>query len=277
MRDAAVGFQCPTCVAEGAKSTRSGRTAYGGLRSGNPALTSMVLIAMNAAVWLAIVATGWQNSSLIYRLALVPRGACTSENNPGGVYDLASEQTCAFVQGGDGKWVPGVGEGAYWELLTSAFTHVEIWHIGVNMVALWFLGPQLEMVLGRARFLALYLISALSGSACVMWLADDNHGTLGASAAIFGLLGALLVVAHKVGGDVRTILGWLAINAVITIVGSSFISWQGHLGGFVGGFLVAVVLVYAPRQRRTAIQVAGASLIGVLLVAAIVARAAALA
>jgi membrane associated rhomboid family serine protease len=277
MRDAAVGFQCPSCVAEGAKTTRSGRTAYGGLRSGNPGLTSIVLIGMNLAVWLAILATGWRESRLVDRLALIPEGRCDSIAQPDSYYpNASSEVACRVGSNGDGDWVGGVAEGSYWELLTNAFTHVEIWHIGFNMLALWFLGPQLETVLGRTRFIALYLLSALSGSALVYWLADEQRGTLGASAAIFGLLGALLVVAYKVGGDVRALLIWLAINVVITLRVPD-ISWQGHLGGFVGGFLVAVVLVYAPRQRRTTFQVAGLAGISVLLLAAMVARTAMLA
>lgn len=278
MHDAAVGFQCPTCIKEGAKTTRSGRTAYGGLRSGNPGLTSIVLIATNLAVWLAILATGWRESRLIDRLALLPAGRCASDASPGAHYNLATEQACkTFTDpAGDGLWFPGVSDGAYWQLLTNAFTHVEIWHIGFNMLALWFLGPQLEMVLGRVRFLALYFISAFSGAALVYWLADERSATLGASAAIFGLLGALLVVAYKVGGDVRMLLVWLALNVFITLRVPN-ISWQGHLGGFVGGFLVALVLVYAPRKRRTTVQVAGLSVIAVLVALAMVARTAALA
>ena len=278
MRDAAVGFQCPNCVAEGAKTTRAGRTPYGGKRTANPGVLSIGLIATHVAVWLAVLATGWKESQLVDRLALLPRGACGSEELPGAHYSLFTEQTCATQTStpGDGIWFPGVSDGAYWQLVTSGFMHVELWHIGFNMVALWFLGPQLEMVLGRARFLALYLLSALSGSALVYWLADESRGTLGASAAIFGLLGALLVVAYKVGGDVRTLLMWLGLNVVITLTIPN-ISWQGHLGGFVGGFLVAGVLVYAPRQRRTTLQVAGLSVIGVLIVAAMAARTAVLA
>ena len=153
--------------------------------------------------------------------------------------------------------MPGVADGAYWQLLTSAFTHVEVWHIGFNMLALWVLGPQLELAIGRSRFLALYLLSALAGSALVYWLADPAGSTLGASGAVFGLMGALLVLAVKVRGDVRGILTWVGINAVITFLFPN-ISWQGHLGGFLGGVLIAALLVYAPRQRRTAWQVARA-------------------
>ena len=278
MRDAAVGFQCPSCVAEGARTTRSGRTAYGGLRSANPGLTSMVLIAINALVFIAIAATGGFRSRLYDALALLPQGRCASLADPSTFYPrVASEQTCALQTGGDGSWMPGVSDGAFWQLMTSAFTHAEIWHIGFNMLALWVLGPQLEAAIGRVRFLSLYLLSALAGSTMVYWLADPHGSTIGASGAVFGLMGALLVVAFKVGGDVRSILMWIGINVVITVVGSSFISWQGHLGGLVGGVLIAAILVYAPRARRTQVQALGLGALGVLMVVLIALRTAALA
>jgi membrane associated rhomboid family serine protease len=276
MHDAAVGFQCPNCIAEGAKTTRSARTPYGGTRSGNPALSSMVLIGVNIAVWLTIVATGWRESRLIDRLALLPVGRCGSEASPGAYYNLAREQTCERATDGDGIWFPGVSDGSYWQLVTSGFAHVEVWHIGFNMVALWFLGPQLEAVLGRTRFLALYFISLLAGSALVYWLADEGSATLGASGAIFGLLGALMIVAYKVGGDVRGLMVWLGLNVAITFLFPN-VSWQGHLGGFVGGFLVGAVLVYAPRDRRTPIQAVGLSVITIVALALVVTRTAVLA
>ena len=96
-------------------------------------------------------------------------------------------------------------------------------------------------------------MSGLVGSAAVYWLSAPNSITIGASGAIFGLMGALLVVAVKVKGDVQSLLTLVAINVVITVLGSSFISWQGHLGGFVGGLVIGAVLVYAPRERRTAV------------------------
>ncbi len=275
MREAAVGFQCPSCVSQGAKETRSGKTAYGGSRSGNPALTSMVLVALNAAVWAAIVATGWHASRLVDRLALVPTGRCFSEADSDNYYPTVTSQAVCDRLGGDGDWYPGVADGAYWQLLTSAFAHVEIWHIAFNMLALWFLGPQLEAALGRARFLALYLVSALAGSVVVLWFSPENTATLGASGAIFGLLGALLVIAYKVGGDVQGLLSWLAINAVLTFLVPN-VSWQGHLGGFAGGLVIAAALVYAPRERRTTFQVVGVVLVALALVGATVARVAVL-
>jgi membrane associated rhomboid family serine protease len=258
MNQAAVGFQCPTCVREGSKTVRPAATAYGGKRSANPALTSQVLIALNAAVFLLIQATGGSHSPWLYHLALLPsRGVALIEGQPQ-VFD-------------------GVAEGAVWQLLTSAFTHLDLWHIGFNMVALWVLGPQLEMVLGRTRFLAVYLLSALSGSVLVYWLSAVNTPTIGASGAIFGLMGALLVVAHKVHGNVSQLMMWIGLNFLITVVGRSFISWQGHLGGFVGGLLLAAALVYAPKAGRSRWQLAAAATMGGLLLVATAARTAVLA
>ena len=274
MRDAAVGFQCPTCVAEGARSTRQARAPYGGTRSANPALTSLVLIGLNAAVWLAIVATGGRASALLDRFGLLVGERCDPVGQAGYYPQVPAEALC--VSQVNGTWVSGVADGAWWQLLTSAFTHVEIWHIGVNMLALWFLGPQLELALGRLRYLALYLISALAGSTLVMWFTPSLTQTVGASGAIFGLLGALLVLAHKVGGNVSQIGGWLLLNAVITFTVPN-ISWQGHLGGFLGGALVAVVLIHSPRSRRGLWQLVGLGAITLLLLTALAVRIAALA
>jgi len=274
MVDAAVGFQCPSCVAEGRKATRSGRTAYGGLRSGNPGLTSIVLIAINAAVWLVLLATGGPRSPLYLRLALLPEGRCIPEGRADQFFPNSSEAACSLS--GSRTWIDGVSDGAYWQLITSAFTHLEIWHIGFNMLALWFLGPQLEQAIGRSRFLALYLLSALAGSTVVYWLAAPGVATIGASGAIFGLMGALLVLAFKVGGNLQPILFWIGLNFLITVVGRGFISWQGHLGGFLGGTLIAAILVYAPRQNRTMWQAAGLGAFALALVVAILARTASL-
>lgn len=273
MNDAAVGFQCPSCIAEGKKTTRSGRTAYGGIRPTNPGATTMALIGINIGVWVAIMVTGQGASDLVRILSLMPEGLCWADGSSG-YYPTADERVCDAI--GGATWSNGVSDGAYWQLVTSMFAHVQVWHIGFNMLALWVLGPQLELVVGRARFLALYLLSGLTGSAFVYWLSDETSATLGASGAIFGLMGALMVVALKVGGNVQSLLTWIGINFVITIIGSSFISWQGHLGGFVGGAAIASALVFAPRTRRTAYQVTMLVAIGCAIAVAIVARTAVL-
>jgi membrane associated rhomboid family serine protease len=259
MRPAAVGFQCPSCVREGSRQTRSGRTAYGGERSTDPALTSRVLIGLNVLVWLAIVVTGGNGSTLVRLLALRPSGGLVRAG--GQLFQLPD----------------GVAQGRFWQVLTVMFTHVEVWHIGFNMLALYALGPALEAAVGRSRFLAVYFGSGLAASATIVWLAPVHGATVGASGAIFGLMGALLVLAVKVRGDVRGMLTWIAINFVITFVFVGQISWQGHVGGFVAGVALGAVLVYAPRLRRAAWQAMGLTAVAVLVLAALVVRIAALA
>ena len=178
--------------------------------------------------------------------------------------------------GPDTVWYAGVSDGAPWQLITSAFLHVDIWHIAFNMLALWFLGPQLELAIGRARFLTLYLLSALSGSTLVYLVADESTRTLGASGAVFGLMAALLILAFKVRGNTQEILVWIGINAAITVVGRGFISWEGHLGGFLGGLALMALIVYSPRERRPWWQVSGFVLVTIMLVALIVVRTSAL-
>ncbi|SDS86355.1 Membrane associated serine protease, rhomboid family [Nocardioides scoriae] len=248
MRSASVGFQCPECVAEGARTTRQLVTPYGGQRSGDPRLTSFVLIGINALVWLAIAATGGGSSRLLDVLALLPRSATR----------MGTDGSLTLIR--------GVSDGAYWQLLTSAFTHVSLLHIGFNMLALYFLGPTLENVLGRVRFLALYLVSALAGSAAVMLFSSPNGQTLGASGAIFGLMGALAVIALKVQGQAQQVFVWIGLNLVITFTLPG-ISWQGHLGGLVGGAVIGAAMVYAPRSHRSLVQW---SVTGLVLAAALV-------
>ena len=257
MRSASVGFQCPECVKEGSRSTRQARAPYGGTRVADARITTYGLIAANLAVWVAIVATGGPSSPILDAFALLPASS-------------------ARLQGGHVEVVRGVSDGAYWQVLTSMFTHVEVLHIGFNMVALFFLGPMLENVLGRIRFLAVYLVSGLVGSAAVMWFSEPHAQTLGASGAIFGLMGAIAVLALKVGGQAQSVLGWIVINLVLTFTLSG-ISWQGHIGGLCGGVVLGAAMVYAPRQNRSLVQWGVVGVVLALSVVAIVVRAAALA
>lgn len=262
----AVGFQCPECVAQGHRETRQLELPYGGTRPRDPRLTSFVLIGINVLVFLGTLATGGTFGRLYDLLSITPQGFCPTGD---GRILLVGEAECA-AQGL--SWVDGVATGAWWQVLTSAFTHSEVMHIAFNMLALYFLGPGLEQVLGRARLLGIYLASALVGSAFVMWLSPTYVSTAGASGAIFGLMGAILLVAHKHRGNVRTILLWLGANVVITVAGSSFISWQGHLGGFVGGLAVTAAILYVPREKRRPWQWLLVGAVAVLAVALCAAR-----
>lgn len=248
MRDASVGFQCPDCVKEGARSTRQGKAVYGGKRlTGNPMATTFALIAANLVGFFAIRSGGGR---VLDALALLPQSS-----------------TRGFQE------VEGVSGGAYWQVLTSAFSHENVLHLGFNMLALYFLGPMLEQVLGRPRFLAVYFVSAFTASAAVMLVSNPNSQTLGASGAIFGLMGALVVVAFKVKADLRQILFWLGLNLVFTFYNTGSISWQGHLGGLIGGALTAAIIVYAPRKRREVIQWTGIVLVLVVALVVIAAQA----
>lgn len=273
MRDASVGFQCPSCVQEGLRDTRQHQAAFGGRRSSDPRLTSIALIVVNAAVWLGILATGGGNGWLARLLAIRPAGTCNTSDHAG-YYPGVGEAVCR-AEGG-AAWVEGVASGAWWQVLTSAFTHIDPIHIGFNMLAVWFLGPQLEAVVGRARFLAIYFGSALTGSAAVMLLSNPAGSTLGASGAVFGMLGALLVLAHKVRANLQQLLMWVGLNFVITFLAPG-ISWQGHVGGFLGGAALAAAIAYAPKPRRTAIQWGAVVGVTVLALAAVTIRALALA
>ena len=151
------------------------------------------------------------------------------------------------------------------------FTHVQPLHLGFNMLALYFLGPMLEGVLGRVRFLAVFFASGLTGSAAVMLLSASNGQTLGASGAIFGMMGVLAVVALKVRGQVQTILMWIGLNLVFTFTIPG-ISWQGHLGGLAGGLVVGAAMVYAPRAHRAVVQWGVTALVLLVAVVAIAVR-----
>lgn len=270
-RPAAVGFQCPDCVRAGQQATRTGAAAYGGRRSTNPALTSYVLIAINVAVWVLIFSTGREFSRWYDRLALLPTGRCLALEQAGAYYPGVSEAVCPQVA--HTLWASGVADGAFWQLATNMFAHAEIWHIAMNMLALFSLGPQLEQVLGRVRFLAVYLLSGLAASVCVYWLSATDGSTVGASGALFGLIGAYTVVSYKTNGDLRAAGGLILAGLLITVLGGNLIpgvnvfggsvSWQGHLGGFLGGLITTAIIAYAPRQRREIVQ--SLALAGVLL------------
>lgn len=268
MIQAAVGFQCPECVSAGMRQTRQNVGPFGGARSKNPLMTTYTLIGINVLIWVPVMLNAL-NGRLLRLLALTPYGVCVTQDGTGW-YPGAGPAACSSLAGG--IWDPGVATGGLWQVLTSAFTHQEIYHIGFNMVALWFLGPQLERVLGRARFLALYLISALGGSAAVMWFSEANGMTLGASGAVYGMIGALAILAWRAHGDVRGVLTWLGLNLVFSFVMASSVSWQGHIGGLVAGLVVTAVVVFAPRQNRATAQWVGLGIWTALLIALIVLR-----
>ncbi|MDX2599281.1 rhomboid family intramembrane serine protease [Streptomyces caniscabiei] len=263
MRDAAVGHQCPECVKEGARTVRQARTAFGGRISAVP-LVTYVLIGLNVVAYVAELL----RPSIVDDFAMLGRGLA----GPDGLHYVWQSAYPADFH------LEGVIDGEWYRLLTGAFLHIPptegtfgILHIVMNMVTLWNVGRVVEAQLGRARYLSLYLLSALGGSVLVLLLAPDAS-TVGASGAIFGVCTAYYVLARRLGADpaginrfMAGLLIWLVISAVVT-------SWQGHLGGLLTGGLVALAFAYAPRDRRRVLVQAGAC-VGVLALLVVLALA----
>jgi membrane associated rhomboid family serine protease len=161
-----------------------------------------------------------------------------------------------------------VAEGEWWRLLTAGFLHIGPLHIAFNMFALWVLGRDLEIVLGRGRFLALYLVSLLGGSAAVVLFADPEQYVAGASGAVFGLMSGLLLVLLRLRRPYGPVVAIIVLNLVITQVVPG-ISMAGHVGGLVVGGLAAAALVFAPPRHRTLVQTAALALLTAVLLALI--------
>ncbi|MEU3468617.1 rhomboid family intramembrane serine protease [Streptomyces sp. NPDC048387] len=258
MISASVGYQCPACVRGGsgtghAPAANAPRTVAGGLVAGDPQLVTKILIGINAAVFLVAYAV----PGLAVQLELLGR----------------------YVEY-YGAPVEGISTGQYHRLLTSVFLHVEWWHIFGNMVALWVIGGPLEAALGRVRYLVLYLLSGLGGSALVYLLTAPNTPTLGASGAICGLLGATVVLARRLRYEMRPVLVTLGLMLLVTFVplgGGWSVSWQAHIGGLVTGALVALgMLAPATGRKRTLVQGATCAAVLLLTVALVLVRTAAL-
>ncbi|WP_294568696.1 rhomboid family intramembrane serine protease [uncultured Arthrobacter sp.] len=235
-RQAAVGIQCVDCIAEQARNTPKTTTAFGGAATSGRPVVTFVLIGACVLLFLLQMAVPGLTAALQY----------------------APLYTAGFA---------GTIDAEPWRMFTAAFLHSPnfLLHIAFNMYALWILGQSLEPALGRARFLALYLLSALGGSVGVLLLSNPFQPVVGASGAVFGLFGALFVIQKKRGGDVRQILILIAVNGVLGFVVPG-IAWQAHLGGLLTGAAVAAVLAYVPRGRlRPALQWSGVGAVTALL------------
>lgn len=247
-RPAAVGIQCVDCVKAAAKASPQARTIFGGRATDGTPVVTYAIIAICAAVFVAQVAS--------------------------------SSVTREFA------FLPALGWTEPWRFFTAAFLHSPTFygHILFNMFALYTLGQYLEPLLGRARFVALYLVSAMGGQVAVVLFAgsptiqglntgldrDWVTGVVGASGAIFGLFGALLVLNRHLGRSSAGMYITIAINAAISFMPG--ISWQAHLGGFVTGLACAgAIAVFRRRDNRQLAWMALAAVLA-LLVAVVVAK-----
>lgn len=150
-----------------------------------------------------------------------------------------------------------VAAGEWWRLLTAPFLHAGLWHVGLNMFALWILGSLVEPLIGRWRFVAVYLVSALGGAVASYAFSDPGVVSVGASGAVFGLLGATIVALRKLNRDVSGVLVLLGINVVLGFVFPG-IDWRAHLGGLLAGLLLTSAMVGVPR-RYTAVGAVAAT------------------
>ncbi|MFI5759457.1 rhomboid family intramembrane serine protease [Streptomyces sp. NPDC051563] len=231
MISASVGFQCPECVRSGSgtghgAAANAPRTIAGGVVAADPHLVTKILIGINVAVFLLVTAVPSLDSDLV----------------------MLGRYGDQF----------GVSTGEYYRLLTSPFLHVEWWHIFSNMLGLWFIGGPLEQELGRARYLTVYLLSALGGSVAVYLLTEPTVPTLGASGAVFGLLGATVVLFRRMRYEMRPLITMAVLMLVLTFMPGLNVSWQAHIGGLITGGLVAAGFLWPTKdmgaRNRTLVQ-----------------------
>lgn len=250
-RPAAVGIQCVDCVKDQARTVRQATTVFGGRATGGNALATKVIIGLCVLVYLGELV------------------------RPGIVDDLA--------------FGPAVGWHEPWRAVTAAFLHSREMplHIGLNMLVLWQIGPYIESLVGRLRFVVMYLVCAIGGSVGVVLLASPpgssdttnqaiaQHagwftGVVGASGAVFGLFGALLLLNRHLGRSSTGIYLVVAVNAVFGFIYPG-ISWQAHLGGFLSGLACAGVMaaLAGPSRRRWHLPAMGLVLVLLLVVVAL--------
>jgi membrane associated rhomboid family serine protease len=224
MQHAPVGWQCPDCIAAGAKRTKVIRPFAAANRTGivgstNPTPVVIALVVVCAVVF---ALTDFGRSNAITRLEMWPYG----------VHDKHE----------------------YYRLFTSLFLHYDFLHIAFNMITLLIVGPAVEVMLGKSRFLTLYLVAGIGGNVLSYLIAPLNGGSAGASGAIFGVMGAYVVLAVLRRKPMGPVVALIVINLVLGFSGN--IEWQAHVGGLLVGAVLALAFHYASTLRPTAQEVA---------------------
>ncbi|HJP75470.1 MAG TPA: rhomboid family intramembrane serine protease [Pseudonocardiaceae bacterium] len=235
LREASVGYQCVACVNDGARTVRPFRQrTIAGAPLADKAVVVPALIVINLLIY---AYTAYQ------------------------AHDIGDVTAAPLFQ----RWAERpvlVGHGDWWQVITSGFLHVTPVHIVMNMLSLWWIGKDLERIMGRLRFTAVYLVSLFGGGVSVLLFADPQGQVAGASGAVFGLLGGVLVVVLKLKLNPGSVIATIAINLVLSVAIPG-ISLLGHVGGLVVGALVTAAILYAPQVNRNYWQ-AGAVVVSVL-------------
>jgi membrane associated rhomboid family serine protease len=233
MTAAAVGYQCPDCVRQGAATVRQSRTVFGG-RVGRDGAVTMGIIGVCVGMYLLV-----------------------------GVLDLAG----GLARWGMQPFAIAVGD-QWFRLFSAIFLHAGLLHLAFNMYVLYLLGPSLERVLGHARFLTLFLVSGLGGSVASYAFSPIRTLSVGASGAIFGLMAAWIVVSRRLNADATQVLVLLAINVALGFFLPG-VDWRAHLGGAATGAVVALALTHGhqqPGRVRVGPQVLGVLAVVVVLI-----------
>jgi membrane associated rhomboid family serine protease len=228
MVSAAVGFHCPECVRQGNQGSRPVRTVAGGRQRAAGGLVTKTLVAACVIVYglQTLVGTTFQDR-----------------------FDLVGSAYFAGVASDN----IGVAHGEWYRLVTAMFLHASVAHLALNMVSLYVIGTPLETMLGRLRFTITYFVTGVAGNAIAYLFLPDLTVSLGASGAIFGLAGALLVMGYKLRYDMRQLAAILALNLVIDFTWTSAgIDWHAHVGGLGAGLVLGAAFAYAPRAWRWA-------------------------
>lgn len=224
MHQAPVGWQCPACTAEGAKRTKvirpfaaSNRTGIVGSTNPTPMVITIVVICV-----VIFFFSDFGKTSVIDRLGMWPYGVHYYHE--------------------------------YYRIFTSIFLHLDVLHIASNMITLLIVGPAVEVMVGKVRFVALFLLAGIGGNVVSYLIAPLDGVSAGASGAIFGVMGAYVVLARLQRKPLGPVLALIIINLVLGFTGN--IEWQAHVGGLLIGAALGFAFHYASTARQTASEIA---------------------
>jgi membrane associated rhomboid family serine protease len=212
MVSAPVGFQCVECV--GQNQAPKVKASFGASRNQIPVVSKYLIGICVGALFYTLLNGGVSYMAL--QFGMVPEA---------------------------------IANGQWWRLVSAAFLHGGILHLAFNMYALYWLGPQLEQLLGHVRFASIYMLSAIGGNVVSYYFSDIATVSVGASGAIFGLMTATIVIGRELRADVSQLMTLLVLNVVIGFA-SAGIDWRAHLGGAIVGAATGYLQTHSGKNLR---------------------------